>query len=642
MKRFLAGLLIVCLAVSLFVSFSSISFAQKKYKEAPMLAELVKQDKIPSVEKRLPQRPMVITPVEKVGVYGGTWRMVMLGPTGTGHPSALMFNDGLVKFAPNSELTVRPNLAEKVETKDSGKTFVFHLRKGVKWSDGIPLTADDIMFWYEDILLNKDLTPVIPAWLTIEGKTAVVKKIDDYTVSFSFVKPHATFLQNLAYQSIWNEMVFAPKHYLKQFHPKYTSKNQLDELVKKSGVDNWYQLFQNQNNVWLNPDRPVIYGWKVVSPIRGGSTQVVFERNPYYWKVDTQGNQLPYIDKVVVTIVTEQEVARMKALSGEIDMQGFPIAQAPQDYVLLMEGREKGGYKIIPVRITEPNVLALGFNLNHKDPVLRNIFNDRRFRIAMSLAINRKEIMGIVYLDQPKEPRQVAPLPESPFYYEPAAKNYTEYDPARANKLLDEMGLTARDKDGYRLRPDGKTLSVVIEVMRDRFDFVDALELIKNYWEKIGVKTVVKAEERPLLFTRIQAAEHDAAVYFTGGGLNPLLEGRYIIPCSNLVANVQAPLWGLWYATGGKSGEEPPKEVKRQMELFDKARITVSLSGQKKYMEEILKINAQNLYVIGICDRAPVPWIVKNNFKNVPDEKGWILAFGQPASLVSAQFFIER
>lgn len=642
MKKYFRCFVLLSIILGLIFSSISISFAQRKYKEAPMLSELVKQGKLPPVERRLPQRPMIIEPVEKIGVYGGTWRMVMLGPTGTGHPSALMFNDGLVKFAPNSETTVRPNLAERVEMKDSGRTFIFHLRKGLKWSDGASLTADDILFWYEDILLNKDLTPIIPAWLVIEGKPVEVKKIDDFTVSFSFTKSPATFLQNLAYQSIWGDVVFAPKHYLKQFHPRYTSKEQLDEMTKKAGFNYWYQLFQNQNNVWLNPDRPVVFGWKVISPVRGGSTQVTFERNPYYWKIDTAGNQLPYIDRVVVTIVTDQEVARMKALSGEVDMQGFPIAQAPQDYVLLMEGREKGGYRIIPVRITEPNVFALGFNLNHKDPVLKNIFNDRRFRIAMSLAINRKEIMGIVYLNQPKEPRQVAPLPDSPFYYEPAAKNYTEYDPARANKLLDEMGLTSRDKDGFRLRPDGKTLTVVVEVMRDRFDFVDALELIKSYWEKVGVKTLIKAEERPLMFTRIRAAEHDAAVYFTGGGLNPLLEGRYIIPCANLTANVHAPLWGLWYATGGKSGEEPPKEVKRQMELFDKARVTVSMSGQRKYMEEILKVNAQNLYVIGICDRAPVPWIVKNNFHNVPDEKGWILAFGQPASLVSAQFFIER
>lgn len=638
MKKFLVTLL-VCLLV---LSITQVAFPQRRYREAPMLADLVKQGKLPPVQERLPLRPMVVTPVEKIGTYGGTWRMVMLGPTGTGHPSALMFNDGLVKFAPNSETVVKPNFAERVETVESGRSFVFHLRKGAKWSDGTPFTADDVMFWYEDILLNKDLTPTISRWLIIDDKPVVVRKIDDFTVKFTFAKPHATFLVNLAYNSIWNEVVFAPKHYLKQFHPKYTDPKKLEELTKKEGLNYWYQLFQNMNNVWQNPDRPVIYGWKVVSPLRGGSTQVTFERNPYYWKVDTEGNQLPYIDRVVVTIVTEQEVARLKALSGEVDMQGFPIAQAPQDHVILMEGREKGGYRIIPVRITEPNIFALGFNLNHKDPVLRKIFNDRRFRIAMSHAINRKEIMGLVYLNQPKEPRQVAPLPESPFYYEPAAKNYTEYDPEKANKLLDEMGLDKRDKDGFRLRPDGKTLMITVEVMRDRFDFVDALELIKGYWEKIGVKTAVKAQERPLLFTRIQAGEHDAAVYFASAGLNPILEMRHIIPCANLVTNVQAPLWGLWYATGGKSGEEPPKEIKRQMELYDKIKTTISLSGQKKYMEEILKVNAQNLYVIGICDRAPVPWIVKNNFRNVPDEKGWILAFGQPASLVSAQFFIER
>ncbi|MBC7321369.1 ABC transporter substrate-binding protein, partial [bacterium] len=288
-----------------------------RFSEAPALAELVKQGKLPPVEKRLPEKPLVIVPVEEVGKYGGSWRMAMRGRADTPLLSRQVGYEGLVIIDPDLA-NVLPGVAENWKIGGNGRIFTFYIRKGIKWSDGHLFTADDIMFWYKDIILNKELTPVIPSWLTSEGEVVKVEKIDTYTVRFTFKKPNGLFLPYFATGA--GRSVLVPSHYLKQFHVNYTSKDKLNELVKKEGLNTWIDLFNNKNNFWMNPDLPVVFAWKVTTPL-GVSTRVVFERNPYYWKIDTEGNQLPYIDRLVVDVVENIEVMKMKALNGEIDMQ---------------------------------------------------------------------------------------------------------------------------------------------------------------------------------------------------------------------------------------------------------------------------------------------------------------------------------
>jgi len=320
------------------------------FSEAPILAELVKQGKLPPVEKRLPEKPLVIVPVEEVGKYGGTWRMAMRGRADTMLLVREVDYEGLVRIDPDLA-NVLPGLAESWKIGGNGRTFTFYIRKGIKWSDGQPFTADDIMFWYKDIILNKELTPVTPSWLTSEGEVVKVEKIDDYTVRFSFKKPNGIFLPYLATGTAG----IIPSHYLKQFHPSYTPKDKLNELAKKEGLNTWLDLFNNKNNPWMNPELPVINAWKVVTPV-GTGTRVVFERNPYYWKVDIEGKQLPYIDKLAIDIVDNLEVMKMKALNGEIDMQSRHIGQIIADYPLYAENKAKGGYRLIKQTHTSMNL----------------------------------------------------------------------------------------------------------------------------------------------------------------------------------------------------------------------------------------------------------------------------------------------
>jgi peptide/nickel transport system substrate-binding protein len=429
-----------------------------KFNEAPMLADLVKQGKLPPVEQRLPQEPLVVAPLEEIGQYGGTWRRAAVGVSDVGIINSRITYENLVRWSADGKKVV-PNVATKWKIEDGGKTFTFYLRKGIKWSDGQPFTAEDIVFWYKEVLLNKDLTPTVATWLTAGGKPCKIEKVDTYTFRVSFEQPNPLFLINIC-KSGGNQF-FLPKHYGKQFHIKYAPKEELEKKVKDAGFQFWYQLFDakvSNSNAWLqNPELPVLQPWR--NTTLPTATTMIFERNPYYWKIDPAGNQLPYIDRIAHTLVENREVITMKAVSGEIDMQTRHISLP--DYTLLMENRAKGNYRVLNWKQGVGSDVMICLNQNVKDPVLRKIFEDRRFRQALSIAINRDEIWKLIYLGMGK-PRQCSLISGVAFYDPEWEKMWAEYDPKKANELLDKIGLNKRDRDGFRLRPDGKTLALTI------------------------------------------------------------------------------------------------------------------------------------------------------------------------------------
>ncbi len=190
--------------------------AAGKYKEAPVLAELVKAGKLPPVEQRLPENPMVVQ-ADEVGQYGGVWHRGFLGPSDFNGVNRVVY-DVLVRFQPDGA-TMEMKLAESVTPSPDYSTWTVKLRKGAKWSDGSPFTADDIMFWYKDVLLNKDLVPAISSWMLNKDATpALVEKIDDLTVRWTFKATNTTFLLELATKDYGDRQypVFMPSAYLKQ------------------------------------------------------------------------------------------------------------------------------------------------------------------------------------------------------------------------------------------------------------------------------------------------------------------------------------------------------------------------------------------------------------------------------------------
>ncbi|MCX7795740.1 MAG: ABC transporter substrate-binding protein, partial [bacterium] len=454
--RFVKVLLLSLICVSLILSVIPFVFAQKvptpfeyntlldyqkmtgkkitRFNEAPMLAELVKQGKLPPVEKRLPQEPKIIVPVEEIGQYGGSLNRAWLGPADNFGPRRLMVEQ-IIQFNADGSKII-PNIAKKWDVSKDSKVFTFYLRKGIKWSDGQPFTADDILFVYEDVLMNKELTPSMPYWLTINGKPVKVEKVDDYTVKFVFPESYGLFLYQFADKSA---DLYAPKHYLKQFHPRYTPKEELDKKVKEAGYDVWYKLFQAKTSAWWvnNLDYPTIWAWKAInSPTE---QRFIMERNPYYWKIDTAGNQLPYIDRIVNIYASDINMVNFKAATGEIDFQWRHITL--DNYTLFMENREKGNYRVLKWRGARGANPVIYLNYSCKDPVLRTLFNNDKFRKALSIAINREEINQLVYhgLGIPRQ----ASLISGVFAYSPEwEKAWAEYDPKKANAMLDEIGLS--------------------------------------------------------------------------------------------------------------------------------------------------------------------------------------------------------
>jgi len=617
-----------------------VALAQPAYSEAPALAERAASGELPPVAERLPQNPLVVEPVERVGEYGGAWRTALLGGSDHVWLTRTLAYENLVRW--NPEWTeVIPNVAESFEVNEDATQYTFKLREGLKWSDGAPFTADDIMFWYEDVLLNEELTPSVPEWLVSGGEPVVVEKVDDATVRFTFTQPYGLFLQELAGVSGSLPTQY-PRHYLGQFHPKHNP--DVDALVQEAGMDTWTTLFANRGGApiedvayWQTTEIPTLHAWMLTTPYDAASSRVVAERNPYYFKVDPEGNQLPYLDRVVYEQVADEEVLLLKALNGEIDMMDRHVGSL-QNRAVLFDNMERGDYRFYDVVHDSMNSGVFALNLTHQDPVKREVFQNKDFRIGLSHAINRQEIIDLLFVSQ-GEPWQTSPKPESPFYHERLAKQYTEYDVALANEHLDRV-LPEKDAQGFRLLPNGERLTIVTE-LSDLFgnSWPQTAELLQGYWREVGVDMQVRAVDRSLLYTRKEANEHDLVVWGCGGGLDVLLTTNCYFP-SSAEANFAIP-WANWY-TGGPNAEEPPEAAKRQMELYDQLKTTADLDQQAALMQEILDIAAEEFYLIGTRLNVGNYGIVKNSFRNVPKSMpGSGGTYNHPAPTNPSQYFID-
>lgn len=658
MSKFFKSLLILTLCTSLVLGALSVAYPQQKstlgqyptikdyekatgkkitkFNEAPMLAELVKQGKLSPVEKRLPENPAVVVPEEEVGEYGGIWRRAAIT---TGNiTSPRMGYEPLVKWDRDAK-TIIPNVAYSWKITEGGRVYTFYLRKGMKWSDGKDFTADDILFWYQDVLLNKELTPVFPDWLTVGGNPVKIEKADDYTIRFRFTRPYSLLLEYLAGPS-GPSICQYPKHYLKEFHINYTPKEKLDKMAKEAGFQNWYQLFGDKTNSYSNPELPSIKAW--IPKAKPGATQVIAERNPYYWKIDIEGNQLPYLDKINYDMIQDVQMLVMKAVQGELDMQGGGLDFALSDYPLLMENREKGGYQVY---LWSPNengsVLFLNQNYD-KDKEIAKLLRDVRFRTALSMAINRDEVNQLFYLGQATPAYTIFPF-ES-LQKNPEIRKLYEYNVIEANRILDSIGLNKRDKEGFRLRPDGKPLQLTIMTNTSFAIHFDVMPVIAEYWNKVGIKTAVDAVPNTLWWPRVQSNDYQIAGYAAG-----IYPGKFLLsyPMSVIPVSTSCyygPFWGMWYSSGGKAkgAVKPTGDALKIIANFDKIKVITDKKEIDRLTEEILYLWGKNLWVIPVLGFFKFPVVVKNNFKNVPKDGSVAYPYCSPGYLNPEQFFIKK
>ena len=613
----------------------------RKGKEAPMLAERVKAGKLPPVEKRLPKKPLVVEPAERIGQYGGSWRAAMLGPD-TAWLDRTVGYDPLLRWRTDARTFGRdqvvPGVAESFEVNADATEYVFRFREGTRWSDGEPFTTDDVLFAYNDVLRSKDISPLLPAcYLSADGP-ATLEKIDDYAIRVAFPAPNALFAQRMATKAYGLDFVRHPKHYLSRFHATYA--DNADQLAAEEKLDGWVSLFEAKRDRWANPDLPTLNAWAIVKPV-GDGDRVIARRNPYYWKVDTDGSQLPYLDEFVNTILTDAEVMLLKATNGEFDLQTRTITSL-RNKPVLAKSRDKGGYEFVDMTNANMNTAIISLNLCHKDPVKREIFRNRDFRIGLSHAINREEIIVAAYQRQGK-PAQPAPRPESDFYDETLAKQYLEYDTELANRHLDRAGYRSRDDKGVRLGPDGSPIRFSIEIASQDYGFAWAsvMDLVRGYWRKVGIDVNVRAEDGTLFYDRKDANLFDAVVWQGDvGGMDPRLEPRYYMPYRD-ESNFALP-WAEWYQTGGAGGEKPPAAVREQMRLYDQMAAAANPAEQDRLLRQVVSMAREQFYAIGISLPPAGYCIRRTDFHNVPTTMMIESDYPEPGPSNPEQYFTTR
>jgi len=604
----------------------------KKFSEAPMLKEKVATGELPALEKRLPEEPVVLDPAEKIGKYGGTLRTAY--PSGKGpFWMASILHEFPVTHSSDA-MEIKPNIFKSWEVSEDARTFTFHIRKGIKWSDGYPFTADDFVFWSEAIAHNKDLNPYGIGDFKLGGKMGVIEKIDDYTIRISFSQPYGFFLERLCR---FRQGLYACKHYLKQFHPDYTPKDELEKMVKEEGYDNWVGLFGSKNimgeTAGDNPECPTIRAFRVLN--KASEPVQHWVRNPYYWKIDTEGNQLPYVDKIDVTLVSDIEAALLKCVAGDVDWMLVDEIGGTANLPILKKNEEKGKYKILPTMGWVYQLGATVFNFFNEDPVLRKIFRDERFRVALSLGIDRDEINDVIFkgMYQPANP---CPPYGPPYHGEwPRFHIYTKYDPLLADQLLDAVGLDKWNKDHtIRLRPDGKPLKIVFNVSTKWSQQVPIAEMYKKYWAGRGIEVIIKPVPESDVGV-LRGAEDKWQMFmlnWTVAGMPPAFgfdEGTVARLHSPQVVRRWAR-WAFWFRTH-KEGEEPPKNAEEPPEwekmallrlgqLHDDFLAEADAEKRIAIEKEMRYYACKKLWCISAVNVPPeaIPFLKTNRLKNMP------------------------
>lgn len=627
----------------------------KSFKEAPQLAELVKAGKLPPVEKRLPapEELMVLKPAHSIGKYGGTWRRGFTGPGDNENGNRIVSSDKPVFFDFTGTKHV-PSVAKDFKTSDDGKTFTLTLRKGMRWSDGEPFNADDFVFWFEDIYSNKDLVPTPIPDMQINGKPGKLVKVDDYTVRFEFPEANWMFEDIMAGSTLPGggqatqntraqfQGCYDPAHYLKQFLPKYTPQAELDAKAKAAGFDGWKALLIARMRWDQNPDLPVLTPWKTTSPIT--TPNWILERNPYYWAVDSEGNQLPYLDKIQFTLAENLEVLNLRAIAGEYDIQERHTDMGKMP--VFLENRQKGNYTVHLDPALNGADCALHINQAYDaDPEIGQWFLNKDFRHALALGVDRDQLNETFWLGT-GTPGSVAPAADSMF--SPGAeykKMWGVLDLKQANDLLDKIGLDKKDSEGFRQRKDGKgRLRIEMITVGGQFiPYTQIAEMIREQWKKIGIQADVKELERTLAFSRDASNENQILLWANDGSEWLYLFPRHALPVDPSECHM-GQLIAKWYASNGAQGKAPQgEELKKALELF-KVAPTLKPEDQVKQGKEIWKLIVEGCWSIGTVGQSPAFMgvrIIGNKMGNVPDRQINAQHARTPGTSQPATFFIK-
>jgi peptide/nickel transport system substrate-binding protein len=612
-----------------------------EYHEAPSLAALVAQHQLPPVEQRVPEQPDVVKPTASIGRYGGELRTAFRGDSDQNAILRIVGNQGLTRWTPDYEDVV-PNVAAGWTRSDDASVYTFKLRPGMKWSDGTPFTADDITFFVNDLLPDPQFFSSPPSQYVINGKPMRAEKVDDTTVKLIFAGPYLTLPRVLA-TPLGQHPVLYEKHYCEQFVPKYNPN--LPALLKQTGQPDWPTLFRLKcgdieiPSRWSNVDRPTLDPWIISTPYSGNATQVVLKRNPYFWETDTAGNQLPYIDTVNMHVISDVQSIVLAAVGGQLDLQVRHINTINNKPVLAQHA-DQAGYVLEPLTATDANAEALFINQTDTNAKLRGLLTNHDFREALSLAIDRDEINDIVFLDQSK-PWQVAPLQTDKFYNQQLATQYTDLDLTQANKILDGLGLSKRDGDGFRLYPDGSRVFMTADAMVLDPASIDVLQLVKKDWAAIGIDMGINTEERSLFYNRGHNNDYDIDVMPIPGGIDATSDPRGWLSTHTLDSRQSLP-WVNWYQSGGKLGERPSDSMVKRLQLWDQWKQATSDAQADGLFKQILQMAADAFEVIGTEQGLTTFGIHSKKLMNVPASMPNSWSYATPAPSLPQQYYFAQ
>jgi peptide/nickel transport system substrate-binding protein len=600
-----------------------------RFNERPEFAEMVARGDLPPVEQRIGQDPLVLRPLDDVGTYGGTLRRGFLAPQDAPNANNFLTGPDSLLYWDLAGENVVPNIARDFELSDDFTELTLHLRRGMRWSDGEPFTADDIIFWYEDIFLHPDLSPTSTS-MKVGRENVVVQKVDQFTVVYRSPAPHPLLPAllaggdwSVAGPSIQGQLGgggYAAKHYLQQFHPKYTSQAAVDRMAREAGVD-WVALFGIRNAWANNPDLPMLSPWIVKDPMN--SPPWNFTANPYSIWVDTDGNQLPYIGEVTMSAAQSRDVLVLRAVSGEFDFQDrhLEVAQMPQ--LLDNEGRSDYSVHRSPMDRLDA---AVRFNLAYDaDPVIGELLQTVEFRRALSFGIDREQINETFFLGSSTP---TAPTPSDTSIYaldEEWRTKWATLDVDQANDLLDGVGLTERDGDGFRQRPDGGGRLRLEYVATPGFaDFPGIGEMIGQHWVDIGIELDVQEVDTTRILD-MTLANQVMLTCLSGGSEDPFISPEGFLPTSTTGAGAVMGLpYAQWFASGGREGLEPPDSLAALTDAMDLYREGLQAPEDERIEigRQIYMLHADNVWTIGLVGFGLAIYgiyIAKNNLGNVPE-----------------------
>ncbi len=660
------SLLVLLSSAALAVKGEALDTVIDEYNQAPMLQEMVDAGEISDVEDRLPKNPMVIEPWHEIGEYGGTWHRFSTSQDWIFWANYL-YDWSLVRWTKDST-EIAPNIVVEWDSNEEKTSWTFHLREGAKWSDGEAITTEDIRFWWEDMAQDPGHAESIPEWgRAPNGERMELNIVDDYTFQMNFAVSSPLLLERLA---IWcdgqlRSYTIAPSHYLKQFHPRYS--DEYDDYV----------TVQEKDNFLLNPEVPVLSAWMLVEEEVG--ERVRWERNPYYWVVDTAGNQLPYIDEVDMRYVADAEVMKLRVMEGQADLltPARPDIFSVRELPLVLQSEERGNYRTIRWGGGSGAVFTYYPNREHQDPDKKELYNTPEFNRALSHALNRQEMIDTLYFGE-GYPTTGTYHPAAIEYrrteegremFEKWRDSYVEYDPEKAGSLLDEIGVVDQTGDGWRDLPNGESLVLRIDMSSGaRDEYFDINEMTQEFWQDVGLNTEINT----VAGAQLGIMDSEQTYDILGNRGNE--EGH-----DNITFPVWlAPFWGeYWEGLKGQyfalrhdpdlieaqldrdpRDREPPFMVPEPGSAVDRLQklMAQAMEEPDSYARDQLVFDMIDIHIeegpfwIGTVGTPPAsPGIVKNNFHNVPyaEELEWggrVYPWTQsyPGQVLPAQYFMTE